>query len=370
MEYVTKITIDLNQYRKNVLVLKKYMEPCKLCVVVKADAYGHGIDRIVPVAVEAGADYLGVTENWEVKAIQEKGIKLPIIRLRPALREEIEEVLDVGVEEIVGSYEGAKTISKLGEKLGKLIPVHIKVDTGIGRMGFSVQGQTDEIKKIIHLPGVKVVGLMTHFPSADEEDIKITEKQEEKFRKVYEEFLELLPKDILIHSANSAVTLRYPKYHNSLARVGIASYGLKPSKYVNLPPEIKLVLSWKTVVVQIREVPKGATIGYGMTYTCEKDTKVVTLPVGYANGYLRKLSNNAEVLIQGKRCPIIGRVSMNMITVDVTNLDRVKIGDEVVLCGKQGGEEIIMDELAEKAETINYEMACLIGNSNYRTYTV
>lgn len=366
---VSVVSIDLQAYQQNLSVLRATLpNTVMLCAVVKADAYGHGLHRIAPAAVDAGADYLGITENHEVQRIRDLGIQLPVIRLRPALLNEAAEAIQYHVEEIVGSLASAKLLSAAANQSNATLPIHIKIDTGINRMGFHLPQQYAALSESISLPNLQVKGVMTHFPNADE-DSSITQQQETRFF----ELLSSIPinKDnLLIHTSNSAAALTLSQETKQLVRVGIASYGLKPAANFALPVGIKPVMSWKTQVVQVRDVTAGSTIGYGMTYTTARESQVATLPIGYANGYIRALSNNADVLIQGKRCPVVGRVSMNMITVDVTDLNDVNIGDEVVLAGNQGDGTITIDELAERAGTISYELACLIGASNreFRVY--
>lgn len=361
---ITVVSIDQLAYQENLSVLRANLPNTVMqCAVVKADAYGHGLHRIASAAVNAGADYLGITENHEAQLIRDLGIQLPVIRLRPALLNETAEAIPYHVEEIVGSLASAKLLSAAANQSNTTLPIHIKIDTGINRMGFHLSQQYAALAESISLPNLQIKGVMTHFPNADE-DGSITQQQETRFF----ELLSSIPinKDnLLIHTSNSAAALTLPQETKQLVRVGIASYGLRPATSFSLPVGIKPVMSWKTQVVQVRDIPAGSTIGYGMTYTTKRESRIATLPVGYANGYLRGLSNNADVLIQGKRCPVVGRISMNMITVDVTDLDEVHIGDEVVLAGNQGNETITIDELAERANTISYELACLIGKCNH-----
>lgn len=362
----SSLTINTQAYQKNLIWLKQHLlKSVQLCAVVKADAYGHGLNALAPTAVQAGVDYLGITENHEAQAIRDARITVPIIRLRPALPDEAAEAIPFCVEEAIGSLQSAECLSKAAMNQNAVIPVHLKLDVGISRMGFHLPEQYEDIRRCISLPNVQIKGVMTHFPSADEDET-ITAQQAMRFY----ELLDSLPiskERLLIHTSNSAAALRLPQNQNQFVRVGIASYGLQPSSTFSLPDGLQPVMTWKTHIVQVRDVPASSTIGYGMTFMAQRDSRIATLPVGYANGYLRALSNNADVLIQGRRCPVVGKVSMNMITVDVTDLLDVKIGDEAVLFGTQGKETITLDELAERARTISYELACLIGACNAKS---
>lgn len=368
MKHHTRLFINLRAYNQNIRYLKRNVShPCKICAVVKADAYGHGLAQLAPIALHAGADTLGIVDNWEAQAVRDLGLTCPILRLRPAILDEVHEALQWEVEEIVGNVDSAQQLSCLAQKTGREIPVHFKIDTGIGRMGFALDS-IDDIKKASALPGLKIIGVMTHFPCADAEDLNITRKQSEQFHQFKSVVKVHLPADCIYHSANSAAALRFNQCHDDMVRLGIASYGLQPCADVQLDSAIEPVMSWKTRIVQIRNMPRGATIGYGMTYQLKHNTRIATLPVGYADGYLRAFSNQAEVIIRAERCPVVGRVSMNMTTVDVTHLPSVQVGDEVVLLGKQGDQVITAEQLARWASTINYEIACLIGKIAPREY--
>ncbi len=359
----SSVPIHAQAYHHNIIVIKNRLpKTAKICAVVKADAYGHGLEALAPEAIQAGVSYLGITENQEAQVIRDLGIQFPLLRLRPALLEEVREAIPLQIEEIAGSYKSAVLISNAAKERNQTVSVHLKIDAGISRMGFHLPQQYEDLHQSISLPHLKIKGVMTHFPSADEDDA-VTLEQEKRFVSL----LDTLPinqSGLIVHTSNSAASLRLPERTHSMVRVGIASYGLRPSNSFILPSELQPVMNWKTRVVQVREVPKGSTIGYGMTYTTGWDSRIATLPIGYANGYLRTLSNNADVLIHGRRCPVVGRVSMNLVTVDVTDLNHVQIGDECVLVGRQGDETVTLDELAERAGTISYEMACLIGMCN------
>ncbi|MBD3267899.1 alanine racemase [bacterium] len=367
MQHHTRVFVDLRAYETNLKILSSTLSPpTRFCAVVKADAYGHGLERVAPIAAKAEVDYLAITENWEAECVRDLGISTPLLRLRPATNDEIITAFEWGVEEIVGSLEGAQRLSAIAVDRRMTLRVHVALDVGISRMSFPVKNQWEAMHTAMRLPGLAVAGIMTHFPSADEKNCQETRSQQRNFLAAVQKMQP--PTAVILHAANSAGGLRLADTHLDMVRFGIISYGLAPSEFVPLPNGMQPVMSWNTRVVEIREVPKGSTIGYGMTKRLTRDSRVATLPIGYADAYLRAFSNKADVLIRGKRCPVVGRVSMNMVTVDVTDHPSAMIGDEVVLMGTQGEEQIAAEELAGFADTINYEITCLLGRCNAKGY--
>ena len=365
MHHNTRVDINLRAYRHNLQTLTSFLAPgCRLCAVLKADAYGHGLKQLAPIADASCVEAIAIVDNWEAETIRQMGIKRIIIRLRPAVLDEISEALPWGVEEIVGSIDQAEALSTIGQKNNQHIPVHLALDVGISRMEFSNPIQPDDLKRLAALPGIVIKGVMAHFPCADEDDISISKSQGDQFVQEYKNMAPYLPDDVSIHIANSAATMRLPESHHDLARLGIITYGLSPTNEINFDNRFKPVMTVTSRVVQVRQVPKRSTIGYGMTHRVDSDAYIATLPVGYADGYRREFSNKADVLIGGERCPVVGKVSMNMITVDVSRLKHVQAGDEAVLLGEQGTEVITAEELAHHANTINYEITCLLGRIN------
>lgn len=362
----TQVITDLRAYQHNVQTIHRRLNGrCRLCAVVKADAYGHGIGLIAPAALHAGADTLAIVDNWEAQAIRDLGIDQPVIRLRPALREEAEEALRQGwhIEEAAGSLQAAQMLNDLGERFGVRVSVHMKLDVGMGRMGFCGEDWLAQVQTACQLPHIHVAGVMTHFPCADD-DLPVTESQLNQFEDKVKQIAPYVPRDAVIHTANSAAADRIPSSHLGMVRAGILSYGLQPGPDYALPDALHPVMSWETRIALLREVPPGTTVGYGMTYRLEQGGRIATLPMGYADAFLRAFSNRAPVLVRGQRCMVAGRVSMDMVTLDVSHLPNVQEGDAVTLVGRQGEEEIRMAEYSALADTIDYELACLIGNSN------
>jgi len=371
MNHHTQVCIDLRAFETNIRFFRSLLaSPCRLCAVVKADAYGHGLKLLAPVALEAGADCLGIVDNWEAELIRNLNLSGPLIRLRPATAEEVREAAAWGIEEVVGSYESACAFAQLGRDRRTPVPVHLKLDIGINRMSFSFPHHREIIEQVCRMEGLAVRGVMTHFLVSDEDDLTVTLDQLNRFERETRALAPCLPSGTLIHAANSAACLRIPQSRLSMVRLGIALYGQNPSPCVKLPPVLQPVMSWKTRIVLIRTVPQASTIGYGMTYQTVQSQRIATLPVGYADGYVRTPSYRLEVLIRGVRCPVVGRVSMDMTTVDVTHVPEVQEGDEVVLMGRQGSEQITTDELACNAGTISYEITCRIGSCTRNRFAI
>jgi alanine racemase len=364
-----QVTVSTIAFAANIRHLRAKVAPSKLCVVMKANAYGHGLQALAPIAVAAGADYLGICTNPEAATIRSFNSDVKLLRLRMALPEELEEsVNSLQIEEQVGSLEAAVYLSAIAIRLGRTVPIHLNIDTGMGRSGFFTT-QIDEIRQVCELPGLNIVGIMTHFASADGNDLSFTKQQVENFYALRHALDSCLPADILTHTHNSAATMRLPHECNSLVRVGAACYGVRTSQEFDNPPELKPVMSVKTRVAQVRAVPAGWTIGYGSLFTTVRDSKIASLPVGFGEGYPRSLFNKGIVLIHGQRCPVVGRVSLNITTVDVTDLpEPVTWGDEAVLVGCQGSEEITFEELADKFQSVHTEINLMAGFMNQMHY--
>jgi len=360
-----QVIVSRPAFYENILYLRKTIAPSKICVVLKSNAYGHGLAPLVPVAVAAGADYLGVCSNPEAAAVRALGIDVPLLRLRMGLPEELDEsAAKLDMDEQVGTWEQAEYLSTLGRKRRRKMPVHINIDTGMGRSGFYVE-QIDLIRKVCGLPGLKIRGVFTHFAKSDAADLEPTTKSLDSFDELCEQLAPVLPDDVLIHTHNSAATVRLAERRRHLVRVGAACFGVRTSQDFLNPTALRPVMSVKTRVAQVREIPAGKTIGYGGLFTTERDSQIVSLPVGFGEGYPRALFNKGIVLIHGRRCPVVGRVSLNIITVDVTDLETpVRWGDEVVLVGRQGSEEITFEFLADKFSSVHTEINLMAGSMN------
>jgi len=354
----TWIEVNLDAIAQNVRNIKKLIgEKKELMAVVKGNAYGHDVLEVIPVVLNNGTTRLAVARLEEGIFLRKAGINVPILVLGLTLKQQAELLVSHNITPAVCKYETIEKLSKFAVKEGKTVKVHIKVDTGMGRIGIFPNHILDFVKKVKALKNIEIEGIFTHFSVADEKDKTYTEEQFKKFIEV----LTILEKEgIKIpvkHVGNSATLLDLPYMWLDLVRPGISIYGLYPSREVQKTVKLIPAHSFKTRIVFLKELPVGECISYGRIYTTTKRrTKVASLPVGYADGYNRLLSNQGEVLVRGRRFPVIGRVCMDQCMIDVTNLTQVKIGDEVVLWGRQGEEEITVEEIAEKIGTINYEI--------------
>ena len=354
----TWVEINLDAIANNVKNIKKLIgEKKELMAVVKGNAYGHDILEIASVVLNNGATRLAVARLEEGIFLRKTGITVPILILGLTLKQQAELLVSYDITPTVCEFKMAEKLSESAVKMNRMAKIHIKVDTGMGRIGIFPHDSIRFIKRIRALKNVKIEGIFTHFSVADEKDKSYTEAQFKKFIEV----LTILEKEgIRIpvkHVGNSATLLDFPHMWLDLVRPGISIYGLYPSTEVRKTIELIPAHSFRTRIVFLKELPTGECISYGRTYTTNKKrTVVASLPLGYADGFNRLLSNQGKALVRGKRVSVIGRVCMDQTMIDVTNLPQVEIGDEVVLWGRQGQEEITVEEIADKIKTINYEV--------------
>ena len=362
------VEVDLDHIKYNFNKIKKNVSRETLIMgVVKANAYGHGVNPVAEVLVESGCDRFGVALPEEGKQLREAGFSLPIHVLGEVLPQQLSKIMDYNLIPTISKMETIKQLNMLAQKNGEIKKVHIKIDTGMGRIGVLAENALKFISIINDFSNIKIEGLITHFAKADEKDKQYTLNQWEKFQKVIND-LEKEGINIPVkHVANSATIIDLPEMQLDMVRPGIMIYGLKPSAEVN-NIVLKPALNWKAKIVYLKEVPPGTGISYGATYTTSKKAKIATLPLGYADGYTRLFSNKAEIIVNGKRAPVVGNICMDQFMVDVTHIPEVEIGDEVVLIGKQNQQEITADELADIIGTINYEITCQISDRIPRVY--
>lgn len=358
--------INLKAISHNFDKVKKMLKAdVKILAAVKANAYGHGIIPVSRHFEKLGVDFLGTSSIDEAAALRGALIKKPILNLSNLLPDEIEAVLKFNIIPSLADFETAKKLNKKALRLNKKVPVHVKIDTGMGRIGVWHEKAKDFFSKLKALDNLIIDGLYTHFPSADE-DKKFTLEQINKFNVIVNEvkLMGIMPK--YIHTANSAALFNCHETHFNLVRPGLALYGVEPvhGKKLDLEP----ALSFKTRIVYLKEAAKGRSISYGRTFTVLHDTRIATLPVGYADGYPHLLSNKAKVLIKGKFYPVAGRVCMDQTMVDVGLRDELKVGDEVVLIGRQGEKKIEVGDIAELCATISYQILCWISSRVPRVY--
>jgi alanine racemase len=367
----TYAEIDLRAIAENVTLACRLAGPTtRVMAVVKADAYGHGAVPVAKAALDAGAHCLGVAIPEEAEALRKAGIDCRILVLGPVASEQADLVAEHTLDQCVFDPAQAEALDRAARARGRVLALHLKVDTGMGRVGLHPRDVRRVAEKILTLRSVRLEGLMTHFADADAEDPGFAREQLATFAEAARDLAAVpLGGTPLRHAANSAGLLFIPEARLDLVRPGIMLYGCHP-RGRPAPPEPKLwpALRLRTEVIQLKDVIRGGSVSYGRTFVAPRDVLVATLPVGYADGCGRLMSNRGHVLIRGRRAPIIGRVCMDMTMVDVTGLPDVRVGDEAVLIGRQGAEEITADEVAELQGTISYEVLCRIGPRVPRVY--
>lgn len=356
---------NLEQIRANI------SENTAIMAIIKADGYGHGAIPIARMLEEdKNVAAYGVAIIEEAVALRKAGMKKPILILGYTDKEQYEQVVSYDITQTVFQYEMASHLSNEAKRQGKIVKIHIKLDTGMSRIGFSDSEESiTEIKRIKELPFLQIEGMYTHFAAADECDKSSANIQINR----YIAFAERLEKENIVipikHMANSAGILDLPRAYFNMVRSGIATYGIYPSEQVN-KENIKLIpaMELKTHVVFVKDVKPGVGISYGATYLTKKESRIATIPIGYADGYSRNLSNCFKVLIHGKFAPIIGRICMDQFMVDVTEIEEVKQGDVVTLLGQDGAQCITVEELSEASHSFPYELVCTVTKRVPRVY--
>lgn len=341
----------------------------KIMAVVKANAYGHGIGEVAKIVSLNGGDWLGVNSLEEGMLLREEGITLPILILGYIPLTKIGEAVKNNLSFVVYNQRTIKKANQEAKKLGQEAKAHLKIETGTNRQGIKIKDVSSFTKFCLKQKNIFLEGIYTHYANIEDTlDPGFAMEQLEVFKKALQLIKEVNIKIPIRHTACSAATILFDKTFFDLVRVGIGLYGLWPSPETKISAQekkIKIdlhpVLTWKTKVAQIKEVPQGETISYGRTYRTGRKSKIAILPVGYWDGYDRRLSNSGRVLIGSQFAPVVGRVCMNMIMVDVTDIPKVEVEDEVVLLGKQGKNEITAEEIAQKVGTINYEIVTRIN---------
>lgn len=364
--------IDLDALAHNVREVRRVTDPqAEIMAVVKANAYGHGAVEASKTALANGAARLAVARTAEGGDLRRAGIGAPVLVLGYTPVSLLYEVVEFDLEQTVYDYGYARAVNDQAARMGAKIPVHIKVDTGMGRIGVVAGSDraVREIKKIASLPWLVPVGIFTHFAAADCADKTFTISQWEIFLSLLEDLRREGLDFQLKHCANSSAVIDFPGSSLDLVRAGIMLYGLYPSAEVDRGKVLlKPVMSFKTRVTQIKDVPSGFRVSYGCTYVTGRPTVIATLPVGYADGYSRLISGKGEVLVRGRRAPVLGRICMDQCMIDVGNVPGVEPGDEVVLFGSQQGQDLPVEEMAAWIGTINYEIVCMVGARVPRIY--
>lgn len=365
----TYLEINLGALKKNLEKIRFIAKGAKIIAIVKANAYGLGAVPISKVLEASSVDAFGVACASEGLQLRNAGIKKPILILGGIYRGEVKDSLANGLTPVVGGFDQLKQLVPELKKLGTSASVHIKVDTGMGRLGFQINELNKLFDELQKSPGyIEVSGLMSHLACADQPENPYTEHQTKRFREVISMFEKVGYKKIVKHMANSAGVMFWQQTIFDAVRPGIFLYGARPDPYIKTGPKPTPVARFYTKIALVKTVPEGTAVSYGSTFVTKRRTRLGVCPVGYADGYLRGLSNRAEVLVNGKRTHVIGNVCMDMTMIDLTDIPAAKVGDEVILCGKQGDEEISVEKLANWLGTIPYEILCHIGARVPRIY--
>ena len=380
--------ISLSALSHNFKTLRTAVQNRPVIAVVKADAYGHGSIEVSKRLLKEGASYLAVAFTSEAAVLRNAGISSPIIVLFD--RDDIRDFFDLQLIPVVYSIDTALALSQEAKKRKTVIKIHVKIDTGMGRLGL----RDREIKTVSDIPGLVIEGILSHFSEADLQDRSFADQQIEKFRKTREYLEKILKRKILSHMANSSAVLSCKDAYFDLVRPGIALYGysaiqpfienqkderrnkrqrsrkegLPDSGLMALGSALMPVMSVKTKILSLRNLPPDTPVSYGRTFVTKRNSRIGVIPLGYADGFSRLFSNNAEVLVRGRRVPVVGRVCMDLTMIDVTEAKGVKEGDEVVIIGAQGKESVTAVELSKRINTIPYEILTSLGSRSRRVY--
>ncbi|MEG2380240.1 MAG: alanine racemase [Oscillospiraceae bacterium] len=369
--------ISLDAIEHNMCEIRRHVgDEVKILGIVKADAYGHGYLEVSKTILDSGADYLAVACIDEAVQLRLCGINAPILILGATVDDDAFEIVNRNIIPTCFSYDRAKCISDVAKQCGKTAKIHIKIDTGMSRVGFrytenkKINDNTlTEIIRISKLPNLQIDGIFTHFSVADDDDDDYTMLQFRRFSEVCEK-LKLCGIDIpLRHCCNSAALMRFPNMHMDMVRPGIIQYGLMPSEFVDKDIlDLRPAMQLKACITHIKTLESGVSISYGRRFKTKKISQIATIPIGYADGFSRILSGKAEVIINNQKCKIVGNICMDQCMIDVTSVNNVSIGDDVILFGSCDNIEIPVESIAEKMGTINYEILCVIGKRIPRIY--
>jgi alanine racemase len=353
--------IDHDAVRANCARLKADLGESELCAVVKADGYGHGADACASAALAGGATRLAVATAGEAGQIGRRFQHVPLLTMGALTAEEVDAVISAGSELVLWREDSRRLVADRSRAHGHRARVHVKYDTGMGRLG---NRDADEVLELVRAcaadPDLELAGIWTHFATADELDSDFFDEQLARFEEVAAAVKVEHPQ-VLVHAANSAAVLRDRRSHFDMARCGVAIYGLDPFGRDPSEQGLRPALTLVSHVADVKRFPAGTSAGYGRKWTAPADTWVGVIPIGYGDGVRRALTNNADVLVRGERHPLVGTVSMDNITIDLGPETEVRPGDEAVLIGRQGEEQILAEEVAARLETINYEVTCAIS---------
>lgn len=366
----TWVVVDLGKISRNLQKIRDHIAPqVGILAVVKANAYGHGAIAVSKAVLRSGAAMLGVGDAKEAIELREAGIKAPILILGAICEEEVEALIEYDISCSVHSLERVRLLEAEAQRRDRVFTVNVNVDTGMGRLGVRPESALELVIEVLNSSHLRLFGISTHFSCAHFKDKGFTYEQLARFRSVVYQTSTLGIRVPRIHAANSAALFSVPDSHFDMVRPGAAIYGVDPGNLAELGIFLEPALTWKTQVAYWNWVEEGTPIGYGMAYRAPRKTKVATLPVGYDDGYSFALSNTAEVLYKGKRCKVVGNITMDYIMVDVTEVPEVHVGDEVTLLGQEGNEEVTSAELGRIKGAPPHETTCLLGRRVKRFYT-
>lgn len=370
MPVSTWVEVDLDRFAANLRAIAGHLGPGpEIFLVVKADAYGHGAVEIAEAAEAEGVAHVGVATLHEGIQLRGAGCRLPVTVLSPLLPSEIEEAVAHALDPTVCDLDFARALSAASAAAGRPLRCHVEVDTGMGRIGVCEDEAEAFLAELVALPGLRLASLYTHFPDADAGDLAFAEGQVARFRALLARLAARGITPPRVHAANSAGTVNLPGAHLDWVRVGLVAYGVQPPN-ARARLELQPAMSFKSRLVQVRSLPAGAPVSYGRTWIAPRPSRIGVVPVGYGHGYSWLLSNRGEVLVRGARLPIVGRVTMDLTMVDVTDLPEAAVGDEVVLFGSAGpeGPSLPIEDVARWSETLPYEVMCTIGKRVTRIY--
>ncbi len=363
--YSTWLEVDLGAIKNNIHQIRK-MTKRKVMAVIKANAYGHGVQAVAQAATEAGAAWCGVARIEEALALREAGILSDIMVLGYTPAALIPDAIRANIHVAIYDIDMARQYEAQAKATGGVLKAHLKVETGMGRLGMVPALVPDFLVRMQEHPNIDMDGIFTHFARADEPHASLTSEQLMRFTKLLESLRQAGICPEMVHAANSAAVINYPEAHFDMVRPGIAIYGLDPSPETSVPPSFRQALTWKARLTSIRLLPPGHGVSYGSVYITSSEERIGVIPIGYGDGFRRVSGQKA--LVRGRLVDIVGRVCMDQCMLQLDSISEARVGDEVVLLGEQGGERITVDELAARWGTINYEVVCGLADRLPRVY--
>lgn len=368
MPVSTWVEVDLDRFARNLRAIRAHVGSGReTLLVAKADAYGHGAREMAAEAEAEGVSYLGVATLHEGLQLRMAGCHLPLVCLSPLLAAEIDTAVEYAIEPTVADVAFARALSESAQRQRRPLRFHVEIDTGMGRIGVREDGAEAFVAEVAGLPGLRLASLYTHFPDADATDLSFSLGQVARFEALLAKLAQRGLRPPRVHASNSAGTMNLPEARFDLVRVGLVAYGVHPphdAAGLGLEP----VMSLRSRLVQVRELPAQTPISYGRSFVTTRPSRIGVVPVGYGHGYSWLLSNRGQMLVRGRRAPIVGRVTMDLTMIDLTDVGPVETGDEVVLFGEQAGAELPVEDVAAWSETLVYEVMCTIGKRVARLY--